>query len=566
MTQATLEGSPRSRGAAKRHPMCVPLLLAVAWMVCAGHAHGEIRPVETNPPRTESTWDPAAVVAAQGVPGTAAGAAQLLRELAAHTDQDINRWYHELDAEEFKVRELAMQRLLRLPAIPRERWQALVLAEEPERRWRLLRVLERHGAESTQLYRAALHLLAKEPSALQGEDWLAAAIMLERADLRDEMIGLLKQHAPASQAGLFRAAARSPRGASRLAAAVVLSRSLEPADIGLLDELLRDQDDQVALIAAQGSLVRSNPRAISTFIELLDAERLDIRREAAAWLAGATGHEVDYSPFSAAEQRQLAQTHWREWLVGPGAVAVIQPPARISVHARGNLAGHTLIATGGLGKVSELDERGNVVWQHALQAWSAEKLPGGHILVASHWESRVAELDERGNVVWQLAGINAIRAKPLPGGRVLIADFAGQRVVEADQRGTVVWEHATPDQCFDAERLAGGNTIFACPNLLREVSPGGGKVREWTIEGRANSLQVLPSGRLLVANYGQGRVVELDDSGRVTWEHKIARPSDAFRLPGGRTLITTAEQIIEVDLQGRLIREISAAVNGGARQ
>ena len=36
--------------------------------------------------------------------------------------------------------------------------------------------------------------------------------------------------------------------------------------------------------------------------------------------------------------------------------------------------------------------------------------------------------------------------------------------------------------------------------------------------------------------------------------------------PGGRTLITTAEQIVEVDLQGQQIRQISAAVNGGARQ
>jgi outer membrane protein assembly factor BamB len=364
----------------------------------------------------------------------------------------------------------------------------------------------------------------------------------------------------------FRDAVKSPRAASRLAAAVVISRSDVPTDAALMDELLRDSNDQVSLVAAQGLIQRGGSRGLSTLIRLLDSEQLDVRREAAAWLCGTTGQECDYSPFAKTEERQMAMTRWREWLSGPGATAVIQPPQRMAVHGRGDLGGHTLIATGGLGKISELDGRGNVVWQHAMQAWSAEKLPGGHVLVASHWENRVCELDERGKVVWEHQGLSAIRAKPLPGGRVLIADFSGNRVVEADQQGTIIWQHETPDQCFDAERLTSGNTLFACPNLIREVAPSGETVRQWTCEGRVNSLQVLPSGRLLLANYGQGRVVELDDTGRVTWEHKIPRPSDAFRLPGGRTLITTAEQIIEIDLAGRTIREISAAVNGGARQ
>lgn len=562
MTQATQEGSPKCHGkkchGKKNHRWpCKSLWATLVICACYGLAIDE---------GSAAPWDPVAVIAGQGYSGNATGAVQLLRSLAAHTDQDIERWVRELDAEEFPVREQALRQLLRLPAIPRERWQARVLDEAPERRWRLQRVLARHGAESTQLYRAALHLLAQEPASLHGEDWLAAQVLLERVDLREETLALLKQHVPAADAPLFRAAARSPRVTSRLAAAVVLARSVERADATLFDQLLGDADDQVALVAAQGLLHRGDQRAVSRFIELLDSEQVSVRRDAATWLIGATAQEFDYSPWATKEQRQLSQARWREWLAGPGALAAFQPPPRIAVQARGNLAGHTLIATGGLGKVCELDERGNVVWQQALQAWSAEKLPGGHVLIASHWENRVVEFDERGNVVWQITGISAIRAKPLPGGRVLIADFGGQRVVEADPQGTIVWEHATPDQCFDAERLAGGNTIFVCPNLLREVAPNGAKVRDWIIEGRANSLQVLPSGRLLVANYGQGRVIELDDSGRVTWEHKIARPSDAFRLPGGRTLITTAEQIVEVDLQGRLIRTISAAVNGGARQ
>jgi HEAT repeat protein len=511
-------------------------------------------------------WDPAAVLASQNVPGTPAGAAELVRRLAAQSHSQTDRWLRELNDEDYFVREAAMQGLIRLPNIPREEWLKRLDTAEAEPRWRLKVVLDRHESESTQIYRAALQILTRDASVLQDDDWLAGAILLERPDLRDEYAAFLRQHASAELLPKFRTAAGDERLSSRLAAAVVLGKNPQAEDQPLLAKLLGDANDNVALLAAQGIAQRGDARALPVLIRLLDSPQLDIRSESATWLCGLTRQEFDYSPHAPPADRQATMVQWRTWLAGPGANAVIQPPQRMAVQARGNLAGNLLIATGGMGKISEVDEQGRTVWQHSAQAWSAEKLAGGHVLIASHWENRVFEVDRRGEVVWELDGVNAIRAKPLPGGRVLVADFSGNRVLEADRRGTIVWQHETPDQCFDAERLVSGNTIFACPNLVREVAPDGSSVRQWTIEGRINSLQVLPTGRLLMANYGQGRVVELNDAGEVAWEHKIPRPSDAFRLPGGRTLITTAEQIVEIDLQGRQIRQISAAVNGGARQ
>ncbi len=534
----------------------VSSLRAERWLV----ANDEQKPAAL------PAWDPAAVLMKQNVAGTPAGAAELLRKLATQSTSQTNDWLRDLDVEDFFAREAAMQNLIRLPAIPREAWLSHLATASPERRWRLRRVLDKHESESTQIYLAVLQMLARDPSVLREDDWLAAAIILERPDLRDEYATFLRQHVTPPLWPKFRSAVNDTRLASRLAAAVVLSRSLEAVDQPLQTKLLSDASDEVSLLAAQGVAQRGDARALPVLIRLLDAAQLDVRRESATWLCGLTGQEFDYSPHALTADRQATMVRWREWLAGPGAAVVIQPPQRMAVHARGNMAGHTLIATGGMGKVTQLDEQGRIVWQQSIQAWSAEKLPGGHVLIASHWENRVFEVDQLGATIWQLDGVNAIRAKPLPGGRVLIADFSGNRVLEADRGGSLVWQHETPDQCFDAERLVSGNTIFACPNLVREVDPAGNNVRQWTIEGRINSLQVLPSGRLLMANYGQSRVVELDDQGRVTWEYKIARPSDAFRLPGGRTLITTAEQIVEVDLQGRQIRQISAAVNGGARQ
>lgn len=548
----------------------VLIALALLSAACsATPALAQVRLRRVNEERTVApapAWDPVAVLAAQNVPATPAGAAELLRRLPMQSPAQTARWLRELNDDDYFVRETAMQGLIRLPTIPREDWLKRLETAEAEPGWRLKVVLDRHEAESTQIYRAALQILSRDPSALQADDWLAGAILLERPDLRDEYSAFLRQHVTPELLPKFRAAANDERLAARLAAAVVLGRNPQADDQPILAKLLGDANDNVALLAAQGIAHRGDARSLPVFIRLLDSTQLDVRSESATWLCGLTRQEFDYSPHAPAADRQATIAQWRTWLAGPGATAVIQPPQRMAVQARGHLGGNLLLATGGMGKISEIDEQGRTVWQYNAQSWSAEKLAGGNVLVASHWESRVYELDRRGEIVWQMEGVNAIRAKPLPGGRVLVADFGGNRVVEADRRGTIVWQHDTPDQCFDAERLVSGNTIYACPNLIREVAPDGSSVRQWTVEGRINSLQVLPTGRLLVANYGQGRVVELNDQGQVAWEYKIPRPSDAFRLPGGRTLITTAEQIVEVDLQGQQIRQISAAVNGGARQ
>lgn len=489
-----------------------------------------------------------------------------LQRLTQCTPEQRDSWLGELEHDDHAVREAAMQRLAQLPIIPRDAWSRQLATATAERRWRLRHVLEHQECESAQLFRHVLDLLALNPTNVNAGDWLTAALLLERSDLRDEFALLLRAHVPDSHLPAFRQAAREERRAGRLAAAIVLARGAAAEDQPLLEQLLRDRDEQLALLAALGIAQRGDARAIPTLIRLLDAEPLDVRRASAAWLGGITGQEFDYSPFASSSERQLAMARWRQWSERSAGKLVLQPPRRVAVSARGDLGTTTLVATGGLGRICEFDPQGNVLWQVNVQAWSAEKLPGGNVLVASHWENRVCEYNRQGRVVWELDQVNAIRAKPLPGGRVLVVDLAGNRVLEADRRGQILWQHETPDQCFDAERLHGGHTLFACPNLIREVTPEGSTVRQWPVEGRINSVQVLPSGRLLAANYGTGSVVELDDQNRIVWEHKIARPSDAFRLPGGRTLITTAEQIVEVDPQGRQIRQISPAVNGCARQ
>ncbi|MBV9125256.1 MAG: PQQ-binding-like beta-propeller repeat protein, partial [Planctomycetes bacterium] len=76
-----------------------------------------------------------------------------------------------------------------------------------------------------------------------------------------------------------------------------------------------------------------------------------------------------------------------------------------------------------------------------------------------------------------------------------------------------------------------------------------GKAR-WEITDVQNPIdaQVLPGGRVLIAEHGGRRVTERDHQGKVLWEYALDAPaSDCQRLPNGNTFISTwPNQILEV--------------------
>jgi hypothetical protein len=80
-----------------------------------------------------------------------------------------------------------------------------------------------------------------------------------------------------------------------------------------------------------------------------------------------------------------------------------------------------------------------------------------------------------------------------------------------------------------------------------------GKTR-WQIEKLNNAIdaQVLPGNRVLIAEYGSGKVTEREFSGKVVWEKKMADPPYAAqRLANGRTFIASQQRLIEVDREGK---------------
>lgn len=82
-----------------------------------------------------------------------------------------------------------------------------------------------------------------------------------------------------------------------------------------------------------------------------------------------------------------------------------------------------------------------------------------------------------------------------------------------------------------------------------------GKPR-WQIEGLGNpcDVQVLPGGRLLIAEYQAHVVTERDRQGKVLWSHRVTgSPVSCQRLPNGNTFIAASNELLEVTPDGKVV-------------
>ena len=384
--------------------------------------------------------------------------------------------------------------------------------------------------------------------------------------LLDAAHAALKQCAGPNDVELLRTKLAAPDPDSRAAAAVALAQVFTGDSLQELYPVLEDANETVALSVARTLADIGDRRSLPALVRLLESAESSIRAESALVLQGLTGQQMGFTSYGTPEERSAAVSAWRDWVKTESATAELTFPVYRQRSARDSLRGHTLVSTGSLGEIVEMDASGKTVWSYSIDAWSAEKLVNGNVLIGSYSKKKVLEIDKVGQIVWQFDGAAAMTAKPLLNGNILVADFSGRRVIEINRKKSIVWEHKTPNECFDADRLANGNTIFGCPNLVREVTPEGKTVREWEIKGRLNGFQALPNGNILVANYGENKVYELTPTGETVWTLSEPRPCDVFRARDGMLLVATASRIVEFGPDKKLVRELKKAAYGSVRR
>jgi hypothetical protein len=90
-------------------------------------------------------------------------------------------------------------------------------------------------------------------------------------------------------------------------------------------------------------------------------------------------------------------------------------------------------------------------------------------------------------------------------------------------------------------------------NTGRVVELGRDGKPRWQVEGLLYPLdvQVLSTGRILVAENNGNRVTERDLKGTILWQKQVTLPVSCERLRNGNTFIATSTQIIEVDRSGK---------------
>jgi len=205
---------------------------------------------------------------------------------------------------------------------------------------------------------------------------------------------------------------------------------------------------------------------------------------------------------------------------------------------------------------------------------NADAAPRRSFIAADSSKQRIAVIDESGAVAWQhkIGPLHDLQL--LANGNVLL-QLSWTRVVELQRsKDKIVWEYDASKspgnenrriEIHAFQRLPNGNTMIAESGRGRivEVDEHGKIVKEIVLRIEHPSphrdtrlARKLPTGNYLVCHEGDGTVREYDHNGKVVWEYEVPlfgqppRPGhgveafgnqcfSAVRLPNGNTLIGT---------------------------
>lgn len=166
-------------------------------------------------------------------------------------------------------------------------------------------------------------------------------------------------------------------------------------------------------------------------------------------------------------------------------------------------------------------------------------------------------------------GFTAIQlgAAVVSGHRFLCCDYQGNKVAIVSSEGAVEWEATGPNP-QDCWMLSNGNVLFCHRDGAREVALKGETVWEYKTRspGQCHSCQPLANGRVLVAECGLSRLVEIGRDGGVAKEIPVASKAKNMghqfrgtrRTADGHTWVCLMDEqkIVELSPEGILIREI----------
>jgi HEAT repeat protein len=507
--------------------------------------------------------------------GLGTDGAALLDFFRKRTPRDADRarveeLIRQLGNDEFAVREKASQALVAEGAAARKALQGATGSGDPEVARRAQECLRRlDKIESPEVLAAAARLLGRRAPAGAVRALLDYLPFAEGA-VADE-VGQALAAAGVRDGKADPELARAlddKRAVCRAAAGEALVRA-GPGPRAAARKLLRDPEPavrrRVALALVEAREKDGVPVLIALLTDLPGAEAVRVE-ETLLELAGDKAPQTALSPDPAA--RRKARAAWEAWWKERGDKVDL---AAVEVVRR--LLGYTLVVeferSVTNGRVAEYDREGRKRWaiEGLRYPTSAQALPGGRVLVAEYSGGYVTERNDKGEVLWQHKARSApLSAQRLPGGNTLVV--TRNRVYEVNRDGREVATLAPSSVAYVAAcRFRGGHTgvITQAGEFLR-FAAAGKQVKSFPVGGTlpiGGGVQALPNDHILVALYTQNKVAEFDADGREVWQAALRRPSSAYRLPNGHTLVGSrmSQALTELDRKGQVV----ATLNAGGR-
>ena len=418
------------------------------------------------------------------------------------------------------------------------------IEEEPANRLplaalRLLALRKPPGAAET--------LLAYLPFA-EEEVVSEAQSAMARLALRDGKPEPVMLHALADARPLIRAAA-----AEALAASVEARPEVR--------KLLSDADMSVRLRVAL-ALSSRDPEAVAFLIGLIAELPGEQAGQVHDFLTPLAGDQAPLAPDDSADGRKKSSAAWAAWWKENAAKAEL---VRLSNPQLSTL-GFTVICEHNTGRIVELGRDHKPRWTivGTQNPTDAIALPNNRIIVAEYTGNKVTERDLKGSVIWtkQLNG-NPHNIQRLPNGHIFIA--TNMQIVEVDRNGKEVFTLPNVQQLTNVSgQLTGayktrkGQIIATTQNGLCVTLDATGKQLKSFNTGRGNAwMDLLPNGRILLAQNGGNKVAEYDPDGKLLLELDVPQVSMVTGLPNGNFLAASHNtgRVVEMDRKGKVIWE-----------
>jgi HEAT repeat protein len=499
--------------------------------------------------------------------------AMLTKRTLTNAEQaKVKAWIRKLGDKSFTVREQAVSELVTrgtmiLPLL-REALKDADL-EVSRRAQRCIKRIEQEPAH--RLPSAAIRLLALRRPAGATETLVNYLPFAEDETLAEEVqsaMGWLAMKDGKPDPVLVEALDNFRPGV-RIAAAAALAKGGGPDARPLVRKLMTDKDTNVRLRTAL-ALATHDAEAIPVLIELIGVLEDEKAGQAHDFLCQLAGEKAPGRPEDSSEARKKCSADWAAWWKDNSAKIDL---ARLTA-PQSRMLGFTVICEANTGQVVEIGRDGKQRWSFGgvlfpVDAWV---LPGNRVLVAECNGAKVTERDLKGTILWQRQGLNGspVNVQRLPNGNTFIA--TNVNLLEVDRKGKDVM---TIGNVFGgitaAYKAKNGHIIVVSQNgqCLRLDSTGkqlkmfnSGRVGGWT-----SGIDLLPNGRILIAQPNNNKVVEFDPDGKVIMEFNAPQVTTATGLPNGNILAASSNtrQVLEIDRRGRTVWTYQAGPGGAFR-